>query len=96
MAGIWTLGMYLSLGVLPLDSVARPAHRLGPLTRSDQPDSPPLIVRSSAIAASTPVGGKARALAAAERAGLPVPPWFVVLPAAFTHASRSPITSDPS
>jgi rifampicin phosphotransferase len=44
----------------------------------------PLIVRSSAIAASTPAGGKARALAAAERAGLPVPRWFAVLPAAFT------------
>src|SRR5262249_7586669 len=39
---------------------------------------------SSAIAAGTPAGGKARALAAAARAGLPVPPWFVVLPIAFT------------
>jgi rifampicin phosphotransferase len=41
-------------------------------------------VRSSSVTASTPVGGKARALAAAERAGLRVPPWFAVLPAAFT------------
>jgi rifampicin phosphotransferase len=40
-------------------------------------------VRSSAVTASTPVGGKARALAAAEHAGLPVPPWFAVLPGAF-------------
>ena len=31
-----------------------------------------------------PIGGKARALAALEHAGLPVPPWFVVLPDAFT------------
>lgn len=31
-----------------------------------------------------PIGGKARALAALGHAGLPVPPWFVVLPDAFT------------
>jgi rifampicin phosphotransferase len=46
-------------------------------------------VRSSAVTAGTPVGGKARALAAAERAGLPVPPWFAVLPAAFTTEAFS-------
>ncbi len=36
------------------------------------------------------VGGKAAALAALTQSGLPVPPWFVVLPAAF-HAS---VTAD--
>lgn len=36
-----------------------------------------------AIDAGTPVGGKARALAELSNAGLPVPPWFVVLPCAF-------------
>jgi phosphohistidine swiveling domain-containing protein len=50
---------------------------------------PTLIVRSSAVTAGTPVGGKARALAAAERAGLRVPPWFAVLPDAFTTEAFS-------
>ena len=35
------------------------------------------------IRADTPVGGKARALAELTQAGLPVPPWFVVLPRSF-------------
>jgi pyruvate,water dikinase len=41
------------------------------------------------IEASSPVGGKARALAELTQAELQVPPWFVVLPAAF-DASLTP------
>ena len=37
------------------------------------------ILRGSGAAGSPAAGGKARALARAEAAGLPVPPWFVVV-----------------
>ena len=40
------------------------------------------------------IGGKARALAALANAGLPVPPWFVVLPSAF-EASAPPKLASP-
>ncbi|HYL19084.1 MAG TPA: PEP/pyruvate-binding domain-containing protein [Burkholderiales bacterium] len=46
----------------------------------------PFVLLPNEIAADSPVGGKAAALTAMTRAGLPVPPWFVVLPHAF-HAS---------
>lgn len=36
------------------------------------------------IEMSSPVGGKARSLAALQQADLPIPPWFVVLPSAFS------------
>jgi pyruvate,water dikinase len=42
---------------------------------------------------SSTVGGKARALASMTEAELPIPPWFVVLPSAFT-ASVSSETAD--
>ena len=47
------------------------------------------IVDRLDIVPATPVGGKARALAELANAGLPVPPWFVVLPEAF-DASLTP------
>jgi phosphohistidine swiveling domain-containing protein len=43
----------------------------------------PLVLLPNEIDADSPVGGKAAALAAMTRAGLPVPPWFVALPHAF-------------
>jgi hypothetical protein len=43
----------------------------------------PWILDPAAAAESPHAGGKARALARAERAGLPVPPWFVVSSQAF-------------
>src|SRR5262245_34834623 len=47
------------------------------------------IVRDADAELTSPLGGKARALAALREAGLPIPPWFVVLPDAF-HASLTP------
>lgn len=41
------------------------------------------IAHSHEIEAESPVGGKARSLWALTQTGLPVPPWFVVLPDAF-------------
>ncbi|MFN4261233.1 MAG: PEP/pyruvate-binding domain-containing protein [Gemmataceae bacterium] len=38
---------------------------------------------SNQVDPTLPIGGKARALAALQAAALPIPPWFVVLPAAF-------------
>src|SRR4051812_20476159 len=40
------------------------------------------VLTADAVHANAPVGGKARALAALRRAGLPIPPWAVLLPAA--------------
>ncbi len=48
-----------------------------------------LVLWPGEIGADTPAGGKARALAGLSRAGLPVPAWFVVLPAGF----RASLTS---
>ena len=45
------------------------------------------------VAPDTPVGGKGRGLAALTQAGLPVPPWAVVLPDAFL-ASMEPAARD--
>jgi phosphohistidine swiveling domain-containing protein len=54
-----------------------------------------LVIRSSdPNPAKFPIGGKARTLAALQQTGLPVPPWFVVLPHAFTaaaDAAREPV-----
>jgi rifampicin phosphotransferase len=44
------------------------------------------IVQSHDISPDSPVGSKATALASAQAAGLPVPPFFVVLPSAFEHS----------
>lgn len=52
------------------------------------------IVQSHDISPDSPVGGKALALASAQAAGLPVPPFFVVLPSAFEHSVRA--TSAPT
>jgi len=41
------------------------------------------LLRAEEIEASSPVGGKAHALAELQQAQLPIPPWFVVLPEAF-------------
>lgn len=46
------------------------------------------------IAPEMPVGGKARALAQMSQAGLPVPPWMVVLPSAFYSSVSSEIAKD--
>ena len=48
-----------------------------------------LILFPDEIEASSPVGGKARALAELTQAELQVPPWFVILPDAF-EASLTP------
>jgi len=45
-----------------------------------------MILRTLAAADSPHAGGKARALARAERAGLPVPAWFVVSSLAFAQS----------
>ena len=45
------------------------------------------------IEPSSPVGGKARALANMTEAELPIPPWFVVMPSAFA-ASVTPEAAD--
>src|SRR5215213_2190985 len=51
----------------------------------------PFILRAAADADLTaPIGGKARALAALRDAGLPIPPWVVVLPHACDPATLSP------
>jgi phosphohistidine swiveling domain-containing protein len=47
------------------------------------------LLRPEAIEAASPVGGKARALAELQQAELPIPPWFVVLPDAFTASLTS-------
>ena len=50
------------------------------------------------IDASSPIGGKARALAELSQAELQVPPWFVVLPDAFQASltpSRTPCLNPP-
>jgi len=52
-----------------------------------------LVVDSHGIDATTAVGGKARSLAALADAGLPVPRWFVVLPAAFEASVPPSIAS---
>ncbi len=54
-------------------------------------DHPPLkyILRSDDSDPQAPLGGKARALAALREAGLSIPPWFVLTPAAF-EASLEP------
>lgn len=41
------------------------------------------------IEATSPVGGKARALAELQKADLPIPPWFVVLPSSFLASLTS-------
>ena len=46
----------------------------------------PWILDAAAAEGSPHAGGKARALARAERAGLPVPPWFVVSSDAFNDS----------
>jgi len=53
----------------------------------------PHVLHPGEIDASSPVGGKARALARMTDADLPVPEWFVVLPSAF-HASAPQALSD--
>jgi phosphohistidine swiveling domain-containing protein len=47
---------------------------------------------------SSPIGGKARALANLAQADLPIPEWFVVLPSAFEASVSTPMrsASDPS
>lgn len=54
-----------------------------------------LIVRPGEVSASSPIGGKARALASAQAAGLPVPSWIVVAadhdPTNLTEAERDQI-----
>src|ERR1043166_7925386 len=47
------------------------------------------ILRGSDADPQAPLGGKARALAALRDAGLSIPPWFVLTPAAF-EASLPP------
>ena len=42
-----------------------------------------LLLKPSQVTPDTPVGGKARSLASLALARLPIPDWFVVLPAAF-------------
>ncbi|HEY1377247.1 MAG TPA: PEP/pyruvate-binding domain-containing protein [Gemmataceae bacterium] len=42
----------------------------------------PLVLRGTDASPDVPLGGKARALAALRDAGLPIPPWVVVLPRA--------------
>ncbi len=42
------------------------------------------------VQADSPTGGKARALAVLTQAGLPVPEWFVVLPASFKDSLPAP------
>jgi pyruvate,water dikinase len=49
------------------------------------------VLTPEEIDPSSPVGGKARALAELSQAELPIPPWFAILPAAF-HASLAPET----
>src|SRR5262249_47789887 len=44
------------------------------------------IVHARNAALDAPLGGKARALAALQRAGFPVPPWLAVLPGAMEEA----------
>lgn len=46
--------------------------------------SNPYVLWPWQVRPDAPVGGKARALADLSRAKLPIPPWFVVLPDAFT------------
>ena len=43
----------------------------------------PLILQPLEVAPDSPVGGKAKALASLAQARLPIPGWFVLLPAAF-------------
>jgi pyruvate,water dikinase len=45
-----------------------------------------VVLPAHRVERTTPVGGKAAALAALTRAELPVPPWFVVMPAAFAQS----------
>jgi rifampicin phosphotransferase len=52
------------------------------------------ILRGSEALHSAQTGGKARALADAERAGLPVPPWFVLSADAY-EASRASVRLKP-
>jgi len=42
-----------------------------------------LLLKPSQVTPDSPVGGKARSLASLAQARLPIPGWFVVLPAAF-------------
>ena len=42
-----------------------------------------LLLQASQVMPDSPVGGKARALASLTQARMPIPGWFVVLPAAF-------------
>jgi len=47
------------------------------------------LLHPEEIDTTSPVGGKARALAELQREDLPIPPWFVVLPEAFSASLTS-------
>ncbi|HSF02301.1 MAG TPA: PEP/pyruvate-binding domain-containing protein, partial [Solirubrobacterales bacterium] len=49
-----------------------------------------LVLPSDEIGPGTPIGGKGRALSALTNAGLPVPPWAVVVPEAFYQSLDPP------
>lgn len=52
-----------------------------------------VIYDDSNATADAPIGGKARALLAAQRAGLPVPPWFAVSPEAHGMDAKEEIVA---
>ncbi|HSB22912.1 MAG TPA: PEP/pyruvate-binding domain-containing protein, partial [Burkholderiaceae bacterium] len=51
------------------------------------------IVFPQEVEPSSPIGGKARALANLEQVDLPIPEWFVVLPSAFEASVSTPMRS---
>ena len=56
-----------------------------------------ILFRHEAVGTTLPIGGKARALADLSKAGLPVPPWFVILPQACLETFPSgEIPEDPA
>src|SRR5262245_63289235 len=62
----------------------------GPTPGRDMSDRPPLkyVLRGDDADPQAPLGGKARALAALRDAGLSIPPWFVLTPAACTASQN--------
>ena len=53
------------------------------LHRPERLSGASLVVASDAVTEDSEIGGKARSLAVLERAGFPVPAWFVVTPDAY-------------
>ena len=82
-AGVWTLCIYLESG-----------HRPFGRSTSGHRSAMAMILRAGDVSPDAPVGGKARALASAQAAGMPVPDWFVVTSEALQEQA-SPSTAEP-